>query len=100
MITIFKNVIARGGYNLSAPITVTRPTVNIGITAEYTPYRTPETTTFLGGGTRNIRPTFADGITLIPSTPAIITATYTRDSTKVINNIFELIAEIQDIIAT
>lgn len=83
---------------LSAPVTISQPTVNIGTLASYTDYKQPIARN-LSNGKVTFNAPYSDGITVIPNTPAVISASYTRDSTKVINKLFELIAEIQDAIA-
>lgn len=95
-INIYKNP---SNTNLVGAITVSKPTLNLGTLAEYTDYQSPTYRNTNSLGNTTFSPPFADGITIIPSTPSVVTATYTRDSTKVINKLFALIAEIQDAIA-
>lgn len=94
-INIYKNP---SNTALSAPVTISQPTVNIGTLASYTDYKQPVVRNVPNGDVTFAAP-YSDGITVIPNTPAVISASYTRDSTKVINKLFELIAEIQDAIA-
>lgn len=94
-INIYKNP---SNTALSGVVTISNPTVNIGTLAEYTSYSDPTTRTVYNGIVA-INPTNSDGITIIPTTPAVISASYTRDSTKVINKLFDLIAEMQDALA-
>lgn len=74
--------------------------INLGTLATYTPYSAPVERSINSSGSIQFSPPFADGVTIIPNVPATISVTYTRDSTKVINRIFELISEIQEVIAT
>lgn len=94
-INIYKNP---SNTALSGVVTISNPTVNIGTLAEYTSYSEPTTRSVINGIVA-INPTNSDGITIIPTTPAVISASYTRDSTKVINKLFDLIAELQDALA-
>lgn len=94
-INIYKNP---SNTALSAPVTISQPTVNIGTLASYTDYKQPVVRNVPNGDVTFAAP-YSDGITVIPNTPAVISASYTRDSTKVINKLFELIAELQDALA-
>lgn len=94
-INIYKNP---SNTALSGVVTISNPTVNIGTQAEYTSYSAPITRT-VNNGSVIVTPQNSDGVTIIPTTAAVISASYTRDSTKVINKIFDLIAELQDALA-
>ena len=91
---IYKN---SASTTLTSTVKVENLCVNIGTAAEFTVftnpvYRPAQTTTIT-------TISLPDEFTIIPETPSEITVSYTRDSTKVINKIFALIAEIQDAIA-
>lgn len=91
-------------YSASAPLVgavrIEQLCVNIGTSATYTPYSAPIDLSINSSGSVQFSPPFADGVTIIPNAPATISATYTRDSTKVINKLFDLIAEIQNALTT
>ena len=84
---------------IEGSITISKLTLNIGDTAEYTPYQASKQITPTNGTAIVKTDGYDDGITLI-STGAALSVKYNRDSTKVINKLFEMIAEIQDAIAT
>lgn len=83
---------------LTSTVKVENLCVNIGTVAEFTLFQSPVQRPVQSSGNFGTA-VFPDGTTIIPDTPSVVTVRYTRDSTKVINKIFELIAEIQDAIA-